>query len=202
MGLAEILTALAVEGDEEVARITADRDTAVADIMHEARRRAMQAELEATTARDPALRADADVTRHRAALQVERRLQETREAILQDIMGRAEDRLSRYRRDPAYLATLQALLGECRDFLDEVAVVAVDPRDADLVRAALAALGSEAVVEPSLETWGGVVASNGRGVLVRNTLEDRLRRAEPEIRRQIGNVVPGLRGGDELRGNR
>jgi hypothetical protein len=34
-------------------------------------------------------------------------------------------------------------------------------------------------------------------VLVRNTLEDRLRRAEPDLRRQIGQLVPGLveRGG-------
>ncbi len=195
MALADILAALRDDGDAEVARIAADRDEAVAAIMRAAREEAGQAESAAAAARDAALAADADVIRHRAALHVERRLQEAREAVFQDVLGRARDRLSRLRQEPHYAATLDALLGECLDFLGGARVVMVDERDADLVHAALARRGIEAGVDPSLPCWGGLVAGDGRGGFVRNTLEDRLGRAEAELRRTIARLVPGLGGG-------
>ncbi len=200
MALAEILSALRKEGEEEVARITEERDTAVAAIMRSAREQAKQAEATEATSRDTALAREADVIRHRADLHVERRLQEAREAVFQEILGRAKDRLSRYRRDPEYPATLEALLAECQAFLGQIAVVMADPRDTALVEPLL---GSDhpAQLEPTLECWGGVVAHDGKGVFVRNTLEERLGRAEADLRQQIGEMVPGLGGRSELGGS-
>ncbi len=191
MALAEILEALRREGDEEMARITAAGDAAVADLMQSARRQAKQAEALEATARDDALSSDADVIRHRAELHVERRLQEAREAVFQEILGVAKDRLARYRSDPGYPACLAALVRECSAFLGTLEVVMADPRDEVLVEKILSDTGF-AEVEFSLESWGGIVAHDGKGVYVRNTIEDRLRYAEPELRRQIGQLVPGL----------
>ncbi len=193
MGLADILDAVRREGDEEVARVVAARDEAVAAVWRAARDEAQAVEAAAAASRDAALATEAGVVRHRAELHVERRLQEAREAVFQDILGRARDRLSRHRLDPGYTATLDALLTECTAFLGDLAVVMADPRDVELVRAALARIGSDATVESSLECWGGIVAGDGNGVFVRNTLEDRLQRAEAELRRRLGGQVPGLR---------
>jgi vacuolar-type H+-ATPase subunit E/Vma4 len=196
MALAEILAALRSEGDEEIARITAEGDAAVADLTQRAREQARKAEAAAATARDGSLSQEAAVIRHRAELHVARRLQEAREAVFQEILGLARDRLSRYRSDPAYPGTLAVLAEECSEFLGAIDVVMADPRDEELVEKILSDLGAAELLF-SLECWGGIVAHDGRGVFVRNTLEDRLRRAEPDLRRQIGQLVPGLveRGG-------
>jgi vacuolar-type H+-ATPase subunit E/Vma4 len=193
MALAEILDALRREGDEEIARITAEREATVGELMQSARPRAKQEEAVAATGRDEALAREADVIAHRAELHVERRLQEAREAVFQEILGRAEDRLSRLRADPGYPATLEALLDECRTFLGTVKVVLVDPRDVGLVESILDRTGP-AELEPSLECWGGIVAHDGKGVFVRNTLEERLGRAEAELRKRVSELVPGLGG--------
>ena len=191
MALAEILAALRSEGDEEIARIAAESDAAVADLTRTARDQARRAEAEAATARDVSLSKDAAVIRHRAELHVARRLQEAREAVFQEILGLARDRLSRYRSDPAYPATLAVLAKECSAFLGTVDVVIADPRDEELVQKIFSDLGPTEF-DFSLECWGGIVAHDGKGIFVRNTLEDRLRRAEPDLRRHIGQVVPGL----------
>ncbi len=195
MALADILDAVRREGDEEVARIVAARDDAVAAIGRKAREEARRVEARATTSRDAALAAEAGVIRHRAVLHVERRLQEAREAVFQEILGRARDRLSRHRGEPGYPATVAALLAECVSFLGHVEVVRADARDAGDVREALGRLEVAPAVELTIECWGGVVANDGKGVFVRNTLEDRLERAEGELRRKIGDLVPGLRSG-------
>ena len=196
MALAEILAALRSEGEEEIARITAERDAAVADLTQTGREQARQAEAAAATARDESLSQDAAVIRHRAELHVARRLQEAREAVFQEILGLARDRLSRHRSDPTYPATLAVLARECSEFLGAIDAVVADPRDEELVEKILSDLGPADLLF-SLECWGGIVAHDGKGVTVRNTLEDRLRRAEPDLRRQIGQLVPGLveRGG-------
>jgi vacuolar-type H+-ATPase subunit E/Vma4 len=191
MALAEILAALWAEGDDEIARLTADRDATVARLIESAREEAKEVEAGAARARDEALSNDAGVVRHRAELHVERRLQEAREALFQEILGLARDRLSRYRNDAGYPATFAALLHECATFLGKIHVVMVDPRDKELAEDVLADLGS-AELQPSLECWGGVVAHDGKGVFVRNTFEDRLERAEADLRREVGQLVPGL----------
>ncbi len=194
MALTEILDALREEGEAEVARITAERDERVAAALRAARAQAASEETAAASSLDADLAAESAIILNRAELQVERRLQATREVVLQDALGRARDRLARHRDGPAYRATLDALFGECVAFLGKVESVMVDPRDSEAVEAMLARRGLAARVSVSLETWGGVVAGDGSGAWVRNTLEDRLGRAEPELRRQIGDLVPGLRG--------
>jgi vacuolar-type H+-ATPase subunit E/Vma4 len=58
-------------------------------------------------------------------------------------------------------------------------ITRIDPRDE-----ALAPQG-----ESTLETWGGVELEAADGRVVRNTLEERLRRAEPELRRLAAHAL-------------
>ncbi len=191
MALTDILEALRRDGDEEAALIAAERDAAVAAVMRSAREDARQAEAEASAARDEELSSESDVIRHRADLYVQRRLQAAREGVFQEVLGLAKDRLARYREDPAYPETLAALVRECAAFLRALEAVLVDPRDEELVEKTMVDLGL-AKIQPSLVCWGGVVAHDGRGVFVRNTLEERLQRAESDLRRQVGILIPGL----------
>ena len=193
MALEEILESLRRDGEEEVTRITRRHDEAVAALLQSTREEAKQVEADATIARDEALEFEAAIIRHRAELHVERRLQEAREAVFQEILGRAKDRLSRFRTDPEYPATLRDLLEECRAFLGRVAAVSIDPRDAELETVVADTLGS-VEIETTLDSWGGLVAHDGYGVFVRNTFEARLTRAEAELRRRIGELVPEIGG--------
>ena len=193
MALADVLSELQREGDEEIARIVAERDASVAAILDRARHDADDAAASAAASRHDALARDADVIRHRAELAVERRLREAAEVIVQDILGRAEDRLSHHRSEPGYPATLDALVAECVEFLGTVRVVMADERDAELVREIVDRRGLDADVLPSLATWGGIDAGDGQGAFVRNTLEERLGRAEAALRHRIGDMIPGLR---------
>jgi vacuolar-type H+-ATPase subunit E/Vma4 len=197
VALADILSALQRDGDEEVARIVATRDETTSEIVRQARQAAKDAEAAAATSRDAAIALETEVILHRAVLHVERRLQEAREVIFKEILGRAQDRFSRQRSDPAYPRIVDALVAECVDFLGRAEAVMADPRDTDVVGEVLERRGVDAKLEPTLETWGGVVATDGKGVFVRNTLEERLGRAEIALRRDIGDLVPGLRGGTE-----
>jgi vacuolar-type H+-ATPase subunit E/Vma4 len=194
MALADILEELRRDGRAEIERIVDERDRTVAAIAERARADAEAAERAAARSRDQAITFEVEVVRNRAALGVERRLQEAREVLYAEIVGRARDRLSRLRDDPAYPAVVDALVAECATALGEVESVMADRRDVDVVAAAVAGRGIEAAVEPTLDTWGGIEARDGKGAFVRNTLEERLERVDAELRRQVGDLVPGLRG--------
>ncbi len=194
MALAEILAALRHEAEHEVARIGAERDASVAETMSFAHREAERAEAEAASGREALLATEAEVVRNRAALHVERRLQEEREAIYREILRRAGEQLSRHRDEPSYSGTLRALLSECFDAMPDAEVVMASERDVPLVAELLAGLEVNAEVEGSLNTWGGVDVRSSGGGFVRNTLEERLARSGARLRRRIGDVVTELRG--------
>lgn len=196
MALAEILSAIREEAEATVEEVQRASGVSVAEILRQAREEASRVEHESSTSLDARLEAESEVILNRADLHVQRRLQVAREAIYQEILGRARDRLAAHRRDERYTATLRSLLAECVDFSPSVDRVLVDPRDVEFIRTALDALGLEADVEPALQTWGGMEATDGRGVFVRNTLEARLARATNTLRQRVGDLVPGLRGGN------
>jgi vacuolar-type H+-ATPase subunit E/Vma4 len=198
VGLEDILATLRADSEEEIAQEAARAEVAIAAILHAAHEEAERVESAAASARDSRLAAEAEVLRSRARLNVERRLRETREALYQEVLSRARDRLERHRLDVGYRDTVRALLAECLAFLPEGNVVLADPRDADLVRDVMADLGVTAELQTSLETWGGIDLGNGAGAVVRNTLEQRFDRAGVELRRRVGDLVPGLRGADPV----
>jgi len=68
-------------------------------------------------------------------------------------------------------------------------VLRVDPRDVELARGIVQELGARLELEPELDTLGGVEVSAGGGLTVRNTLEERLRNAEAELRVLAGELL-------------
>lgn len=193
MGLEDILAALREESAEEVEQITGRAEAEAARILKEARERAEKAERLAASSRDAKLTADSEVVLSRASLNVERRLRDTSEGIYQKVLSRAADRLEQHRHTDDYPATLRALLDECLAFLPEARIVRCDPRDVEILEPLVARLRPPADLEPVLESWGGLELSDGRGSLVRNTLDRRFDRADAELRKRVGDLVPGLR---------
>lgn len=193
MALEDILEAFREETAEEIRRIEQGAEAEIGSVMKTAYEEAESVERAAASALDARLAAESEVVKSRAVLNMERRLREARESLYQEVLSRARDRLARHRRSPEYRDTLHALLGECAAFLPDGSVIHADDRDVDLVREVASDLVPSAEIDPSLSTWGGVELTNGRGALVRNTLEARFDRAGAELRRRVGDIVPGLR---------
>jgi vacuolar-type H+-ATPase subunit E/Vma4 len=118
---------------------------------------------------------------------------EEREALVETALQQARGRLSKVRGDRAYSRALRQLVEEALDGLGRSAgesrgaSLEVDPRDREAVESILRALGAGVAVRYDLDCMGGVIARSEDGrVNVLNTLEARLTRAEPFLRRSLG----------------
>ena len=79
---------------------------------------------------------------------------------------------------------MRSLIVESLEALPAATVLRVDARDEVLAAGMLA--GRVLQVRAELETAGGVDVSSGDGRAVRNTFEERLANAEPELRMLFG----------------
>jgi len=69
---------------------------------------------------------------------------------------------------------------------DMHARIQADPQDRDLIEATIAKTGLDLKVDYVLDSWGGVIVqSHDQRVVVVNTLEARLERALPYLRRYL-----------------
>jgi vacuolar-type H+-ATPase subunit E/Vma4 len=99
---------------------------------------------------------------------------------------------------PEYLQILRHLLVESLREIDTPPVIAVDPWDLALAHQALAGLDNDGQLEATLTTWGGVEVRTVDGrIIVRNTLESRLARAEPFLRALVAAVWAGVEVGHQ-----
>jgi vacuolar-type H+-ATPase subunit E/Vma4 len=183
VALADILAAIERDGAAEVARIGA---AAEAEAGAAARRaEAEGAELEARLARAR----DGEVAREAARLGIEARkdaaraLRRAREAACARAIAAARRLLAEARWRPAYRAIFRALALEAAAALPDASVMRVDPRDAAIAAAIAPEVAPRARIDASLETAGGLELATDDGREARNTLEERLLRAEPLLRR-------------------
>ena len=181
MALGDILATIRREAEEEAQRRVANASAEAGEILAEARARAEQsrAEMEADVEKEAAALRTRELDR--ARLHVRQAEQEARETGYAAAHAQVRAALERARADENYPRLFRALLEEARRALPDATAVRIDARDAGLVDGLR--------VETSLHSWGGVelVADDGR--LVRNTLEERLRRAEPELRRLAAHAL-------------
>jgi vacuolar-type H+-ATPase subunit E/Vma4 len=121
--------------------------------------------------------------RHRlvnaARLEALRQTRASQETIFAAAHSQLRERLREARSRPDYAALFAALLAEAQAALPGATVIRIDPLDAALAPHA----------ESTLDTWGGVELEAADGRIVRNTLEERLRRAEPELRRLAAHAL-------------
>lgn len=191
MSLQAILDAILAQGAERVRQIEQEASQQAGALLQKA-----QAEGAAQRERLIAQR------RGRALQEQTRRLQQTnqqcalivsaaREELVEEALARVGERLQTARQAADYGVVLLRLVEEALDTLrpslrkGEVPVLQADPVD----QALLAALPDTVTVAYTLRCLGGVVARSEDGrVVVVNTLEARLERATPYLRRYLARI--------------
>jgi vacuolar-type H+-ATPase subunit E/Vma4 len=192
MSLEAILAEIEAAGEAEVVHLRQATQARARQIL-------VEAERAAATKREAARRvalapAAGERARrlHAAKLEALRVLGEVRNRLIETTLAEARLRLSTLRADPGYPVVLRHLVEEAIGVLgDEGAngnhcLLEADARDEKLLRRILAELGLDRPLTPALTGWGGLIARSEDGKVVAvNTLEARLERATPFLRREL-----------------
>jgi len=182
MALSDILAAMDAEAAAQVEAISASsradglsaRRTAEADV--EALRERSQQEMQTLVQQERARRLN------RARLNAIRSLSHARESLFAEALATARNRLGGLRSDARYADLLYALAREALADMEGEVVLHADPRDEVLLRKRF----PEVRIAFDLEIWGGFEARTpDERIVVVNTLEARLEKAEGWLRQQV-----------------
>ena len=214
MSLQAILDAIEASGEAEAAHLQAEAESRAQQILDGAKRKAVASYEGARQAALHPAAGERARRLHQARLEALRAVGEVRNRLVEEALAGTRQCQSALRADPAYPVILRRLVKEAIralgfDLPREEAqhagpspprasvtygpdsdegrpVLQADPRDEALLRCILDDLGLHLTITPSLNCWGGVVAcsSDGRVVAI-NTLEARLERATPFLRRDL-----------------
>jgi vacuolar-type H+-ATPase subunit E/Vma4 len=208
MGLEAILEAIRTSGDAQIDEIEERAYRQVHEVRVNSRLEAERLEEEAYIAAvAPAIKERARIL-HRARLEALQITGSAREMLVDAAMDQTHGHLAGMRTDSAYAAMLRRLTLEALAKLEEIlsAVSDVhleaDPRDRVLLERILSNLGLKLEVNYRLNCWGGLIARSQDGqVVVVNTLEARLERATPYLRRYLAALFersPSKTGADQV----
>jgi vacuolar-type H+-ATPase subunit E/Vma4 len=188
MALRDLLAAIEAEAAADISRLRAERHREATAIINDAERRSVELERAAVSAAEQGERETGERRLMTAGQQIAGRLREVREAAYQQIAldVRASVLAARERAD--YPVILAALLHEARAALPAASNVQVAPSDEPLVRRLLCDEPRMRVTF-TLPDTGGVAVTDGAGAVARNTPEDRLAAAEPELRALVGGLL-------------
>jgi vacuolar-type H+-ATPase subunit E/Vma4 len=192
MALRDLLAAIEAEAAADIWRLRAERRREAAAIIEDAGRQAAELKRSAVAAAEQAEREAGERRLAAARHTVAGRLREAQEAAYQQIARDARARVLAARKRDDYPAILAALLHEARSALPAGSNVQVAQADEPLVRRLLQG-GPRLRVTVTLPDTGGVEVTDGAGAVVRNTLENRLTAAEPELRGLVGRLLAGDR---------
>jgi vacuolar-type H+-ATPase subunit E/Vma4 len=192
MALRDLLAAIEAEAAADIWRLRTERRREAAAIIEDAGRQAAELKRSAVAAAEQAEREAGERRLAAARHTVAGRLREAQEAAYQQIARDARARVLAARERDDYPAILAALLHEARSALPAGSNVQVAQADEPLVRRLLQG-GPRLRVTVTLPDTGGVEVTDGAGAVVRNTLEDRLAAAEPELRGLVGRLLAGDR---------
>jgi V/A-type H+/Na+-transporting ATPase subunit E len=201
VSLEAILDAIRASGAVAVAEIQQQARDEAGTILAEARTEAEKVRRAACTRTAlPAQRERARII-HRARLLHLRTVGDAREAAIDAALGQARRCLAAGRSDPRYPAVLRRLteeaLAELEGSLEDVARARLeaDPRDEALLARLLGEQDLSVHVNYELDCWGGLIARSEDGrIVVINTLESRLERATPFLRRYLAALFAGGEG--------
>jgi vacuolar-type H+-ATPase subunit E/Vma4 len=190
MGLQAILDAIRTSGEAQLRELETRADIRVREILAKADAEAHQAREESfAKAAAPAGRERARIL-HRADLEGLRIVGNVREDLVTATLDQTRGRLANIRSEYCYPAVLHKLVEESLAELDDSTgadgkiQLQADPRDQALLSRILSGMGLTFPVYYVLNTWGGLTARSEEGqIVVVNTLEARLERAIPYLRR-------------------
>jgi V/A-type H+-transporting ATPase subunit E len=189
MALEELLAGLKAEAAAETAQLEAETQAEADRIVEEARAEARALQQQAIRACEGQLRGEAEQRRANARLEAAAALREAREEEFQRFLGAVRAKVGDVRQRASYPAVLRALAQESLTALPAATTLRVDPRDERLARELLGEFGAGLDLAATLATAGGVELASGDGRTVRNTIEDRLRNAEPALRLLYGEML-------------
>jgi V/A-type H+/Na+-transporting ATPase subunit E len=157
-----------------------------ASIIEAARFEARAIEDHATRSGEHEMAMEAARRRAQARIGAAAALRDAREECFALLLADVRARLTLLRSSDSYRSVLRSLIVESLEALPAAVVLRVDARDEGLTTRMLAELGRVLEVRAELETSGGVDVSSADGRAVRNTFEERLANAEPELRILFG----------------
>jgi vacuolar-type H+-ATPase subunit E/Vma4 len=188
MALHDLLAAIEAEAAADIGRLRTERHREAATIISDAERRSAELEQSAVSAADQAEREAGERRLMTARQAIAGRLREVQEAAYQQIATDVRAGVLAARERDDYPVILAALLHEARSALPAGSNVQVAPADELLIRRMLRD-ESRLRVTVTLPNTGGVEVTDGAGAVARNTLEDRLAAAEPELRALVGRLL-------------
>jgi len=194
MSLLAILDAIRESGEAQVREIGERTNHQIHEMQGTAGLEAKRvAEEVYATSVAPAIRERARILHH-ARLEALQITGNEREALVDETLEQTREDLKGLRADITYPAVLRGLTNEALRELDgsleelSSAQLNVDPRDKDLMEKILSEIELTLKVIYNLDCWGGLIAKSQDGrVVVINTLEARLERATPYLRRYLAN---------------
>ena len=187
MALRDLLAAIEAEAAADIRRLRAERHREAAAIISDAERRRAELERSAVSAAEQAEREAGERRLMTARQAIAGRLREVQEAAYQQIANDVRAGVLAARERDDYPVILAALLHEARSALPAGSNVQVAPAD-ELVIRRLLRDEPQLRVTVTLPNTGGVEVTDGAGAVARNTLEDRLAAAEPELRALVGRL--------------
>jgi V/A-type H+/Na+-transporting ATPase subunit E len=198
MSLHAILQAIRDSGEARVCEIESRACAQAQEVLADARTVAESIREKAfADTVDPANRERARLI-HRARLEALQTLGEAREALVDSALEQCRGRLAGIRREPYYTEVLRCLIRETLDELwrsegelssGRTTCLEADPRDQKILEMLLDQMDLHLPVSYVLECWGGLIAKREDGrISVINTLEARLERATPYLRRFLAAV--------------
>lgn len=121
------------------------------------------------------------------------KLLQVREEIFDEAFRHAEEKLIGFRDSSRYERFLNYVIPEALEELDAAsAVLLVDKRDVALCTNILKRLNHSHAVVADIESMGGVVASTtDESILVKNTIESRLKRSREVLRKEVFSILGG-----------
>lgn len=189
MALKDLLTALEADAAAETERLHAETEAEAARIVESAQLEARALEQQAARADEVELALELERRRSEARLAAAAALRDAHEESVETLQGALRRRLASLRGTDAYPGVLRALIEEALAAVPSASLLRVDHRDAELARDIVRDINVQLELKPDLDTLGGIEAVASDGLTARNTLEERLRNAEPALRVLAGEVL-------------
>ena len=192
MSLNAILKAIHDAGEAQIREVERRAQIQVHEVLADIQAEAKQVLEEARVAASTQAAGERARILHHARLEALRNVGDVRETLVDTALDQARGRLASIRLDTCYPGVLRRLTEEAFNELgisiEEIGKTRVeaDRRDRSLMERILFDLGLDLPVSYELDCWGGLIvrSEDGRVVIV-NTLEARLERATPYLRRHL-----------------
>lgn len=192
MSLSAIKESIRASGKAQICEIENSCDLQIQEIMRKARIESEKIFEEAEiSAVSPAFGERAKIIHH-ARLSALHRIGNERESLVESAINQSKGHLAGVRSDSIYPEVMRRLtrqaIFELQESLEDPqdCQLEADPRDREILESILSDEKFNVPVQYTLQVWGGLIAkSRDHRLVVINTLESRLDRASPFLRRYL-----------------